>query len=233
MNTLSCLTVALVAYTASIFPSAQETVSSELEEFGTFDVVRRTTKIPTKSIKWTANPNLKQTVAYQIGSDGYGIQAYHTVTNIWDTFAGRAGETDSFGFVITQNPAAVVTAGIFKQFLKPTVASFEIKENHFLTINGSPLTPVIPYARANPLRKFIFLCADVKKNNEIDYLLKEQVPTLCTLTAAASFLRVRIPTTTFVLFDIIDYCKTVLGTDSHLSDDSDDDVIVRKRSHSR
>lgn len=179
---------------------------------------------------WTDDPYIARTVACHIGSDGCGLRAHHTKKFLSKTFlyAKRRGrfDADIFGFAIVdkveQEPTLMYVHETEFATLTRTARFFEMDSTTvYLRLRElSTLEPMYPRNQVIPKQnrvipdmffcRYLFLSKDPEQASAIYDLLQENAQALCTLTAAASFLRSQIPTTTFVLFDFVDYCNTIL-----------------------
>lgn len=208
MKSLLITTITLLACATQIFCAAPSS-SSSIEA--------------APKLVWTKNPRLACTVAYQIGTDGYGLRAYHEPQKLTNY------ECFGFALVKTTTPSlGCVSSDGFSQLDKASF--FEIKQNICLNVSAPStsaarlpipdllnvtsyaattapvkLSYVMDFSKSDDPHRFLFVSNNLEHNATIPKLLQENRGALTTLAAAASFLHSRMPTTTFVLFDVVDY----------------------------
>lgn len=200
MKSLSFAALALLTYTTQIFCAADSS-SSPVEK--------------TLQQAWTTDPVLASTIAYNIGAD-YNLCAYHKKSSEHIMYPWREDECEQFGFALVPTTKPVKPLRVNEEaFLAAQTAAynfFQITENSILT---SPVlaTTAVAYAFSNPhkARKYLLLCSDEKIENKIIAELEAHPDWMLTFEDAVRHVRVKLPSSTFVLFDVATYCAKVLS----------------------
>lgn len=166
------------------------------------------------SSAWTQNPQLADTIAYNIGAD-HNLCAYYEQSSEYTTHAWQTNADKFFGFAFVPSAGTTeplqVSKEIFLAACKEKTNYFHIKESTSLHTPGR-ITSIGAYAYANPARpyQFLLLCSNRDLQHQMTTELNASIEP-STLAAAAQILRTRMPDTTFVLFDTIAYNTIVLG----------------------
>lgn len=202
----------LSMFMASVFIIANSThCAAFTENSSSNDLDNNATKTA-----WTSNPIIAGTIAYNIGAN-YRLCAYHEQSPEHKIYTWLT-ETDDFGFAFvpttgTTEPLSELLQVSKEAFLAAQTAGrkfFQMRESCSLS---TPVlsTTALAYAFCTPHkpRRYLFLCTDEKVQKQITAEFEAYADRVPTLEDAARHLRLRLPLSSYVLFDVAAYCRKV------------------------
>lgn len=207
---LSIFIASLAITSSMLFCASSSPADHTLANFG-IDTSPKT--------EWTTDSVIASTVAYNIGA-GHNLCAYYEQLSDHTVYEWQTQNAHNFGFAFVPTIGTAEPLQVSKETFLAAPADetnyFHVKESTWLNIPGRAMQ-ILAYAYANPARlyQFLFLCPDHELQYEITTELNAPTSKRSTVAVAAQSLRMRMPGTTFVLFDVVAYCEEVLGISRH------------------